>query len=113
MTSESVSVGPDDADEAVAKKAAPLPVDLVIVLRLFPGEPETAVATFYDKAGVALTAMSGLRGQMLARKEGWSRQNAGRTAVAETIKASDREVRLMPFAAIHDETYRLYSVMKA
>ena len=32
---------------------------------------------------------------------------------AWTIKASDREVRLMPFAAIHDETYRLYSVLKA
>lgn len=32
---------------------------------------------------------------------------------AWTIKASDREVRLTPFAAIHDETYRLYSVVKA
>lgn len=91
MASESLAVLAEDTDEAVVKKANPLPVDLIVVLRLFPGEPETAVATFYDKAGVALTAMSGLRGQVLARKEGSSRQIAGRTAVAETIKAADRQ----------------------
>jgi len=91
MASESLAVLADDADDALVKKAAPLPVDVIVVLRLFPGEPETAVATFYDKAGVALTAMSGLRGQALARKEGSSRQIAGRTAVAETIKATDRQ----------------------
>lgn len=90
MASESVAVLADDSDEAVVKKANPLPVDLIVVLRLFPGEPETAVATFYDKAAVALSAMSGLRGQPLTRKEGSSRQIAGRTAVAETIKAAER-----------------------
>ncbi len=91
MASESLAVLPDDADDALVKKAAPLPVDVIVVLRLFPGATETAVATFYDKAGVALTAMSGLRGQVLARNEGSSRQIAGRTAVAETIKAADRQ----------------------
>lgn len=90
MGSESLAVKPEDADEDLVKKAAPLPVDLIIVLRLFPGATETAVATFYDKAGVALSAMSGLRGQVLARKEGSSQQIAGRTAVAETIKEAGR-----------------------
>jgi len=40
---------------------------------------------------VALSALSGLHGQPVARKEGSSRQIAGRTAVAETIKAADRK----------------------
>jgi len=46
MASESLSVLQEDADDAVVKKANPLPVDVIVVLRLFPGEPETAVATF-------------------------------------------------------------------
>lgn len=90
MASESLAVSPEDADEVVVKKAAPLPVDAVVVLRLFPGTTETAVATVYDKAGVALSAMSGLKGQVLARKEGASQQIAGRTAVVETIEQSSR-----------------------
>lgn len=89
MSGESLAATPGDSDEALVKKAAVLPVDVVLVLRLFPGATETAVATFYDKAGAALSALSGSPGQPLARREGGSRQNAGRAAVVETVKKAE------------------------
>lgn len=48
-----------DAD--IVRKAQPMPVDLIAIVRVFPGpvgKPATAVVTFYDKTGNATVALS-------------------------------------------------------
>jgi hypothetical protein len=52
-------------DAAVVKRAAGQPVDVVCVLRVFGGDKETAVATFYDKKGNSLGALSVEKGAHL------------------------------------------------
>ncbi len=90
MTAESIAVLPGDTDAELVKKASYLPVDLIIVLRLFPGatnSPEVAVATLYDKQGSSTGAMAVTAGQPLPRREGVGRQAAGRAAVAEVLES--------------------------
>jgi hypothetical protein len=91
MTAESIAVLAEDTDADLVKKASYLPVDLIVVLRLFPGaanSPEVAVATLYDKAGSATGAMAVTAGQPLPKREGVGRQSAGRTAVVEVIESA-------------------------
>ena len=90
MTAESIAVLPADTDAELVKKASYLPVDLIIVLRVFPGgtnAPEIAVATLYDKKGTSTGAMAVTAGQPLPRREGVGRQAAGRAAVAEVLES--------------------------
>lgn len=80
-------------DEAIAKKAGHLPVGLIAILRVFPGDQPAAVVSFLDKAGTAVAALSVVRGAALARGSK-SQGTAGAgvsTAAADTI------------ARIHDE----------
>ncbi len=61
------------ADEKIAAKAAALPIDQVAIVRVFPGgpgKPWSSVVTFYDKAGKALTALSGEAGTAIASAAG-------------------------------------------
>lgn len=91
MTAESIAVLPTDTDAELVKKAGYLPVDLIIVMRVFPGapnSPEVAVATLYDKEGSSTGAMAVTAGQPLPRREGMSRQSAGRAAVVEVIESA-------------------------
>lgn len=113
MTGESVTVSPQDTDEAIIKKARNLPIDLICVLRVFPGggpsAPEVAVVTVYDQTGASLTAMAATQGQVLPPRESTSRQSAGRDAVAaalenpkskkETKKREPVDPRKITFAA--------------
>lgn len=94
MTGESVSVQPTDSDSAIVKRASVLPVDLVLVVRLFPGATETVVATLYDKAGAAVSAMAGTDGQPLPRKEGQLATTAGRDAVVAAVKTAGVDDRV-------------------
>jgi len=61
------SVGALD-DEAIVRKAAKLPVQLVAVVRVFTTEdaPDTVVVTFYKKGGKATAALSTERGKATA-----------------------------------------------
>lgn len=91
MTGESIAVLAADTDSELVKKASYLPVDLIIVLRLFPGganSPEVAVATLYNKEGTSTGAMAVTAGQPLPKREGVGRQSAGRAAVAEVLESA-------------------------
>jgi hypothetical protein len=55
-------------DSGVVKMAAGQPVDVIAVLRIFGGEKDTAVATFYDKKGGTLGALSVEKGAALAAR---------------------------------------------
>lgn len=85
MTGESLSVAPADDDAAIVKRAAVLPVDLVVIVRTFGGTVETAVATIYDKQGSAVSGMAGVLGQPLPRKEAHLASTAARDAVRSTV----------------------------
>jgi hypothetical protein len=110
MTGESLAVAATDDDVAVVKKAAVLPVDLVVVVRTFPGTSETAVATVYDKAGSAISAMAGPIGQPLPRKEGHLASNAARDAVRSTVRGQkERDSSASTFDPDDEHiTYRRY-----
>ena len=90
MTGESVNVQPTDTDAAIVKRASVLPIDLVLVVRLFPGATETVVATLYDKTGAAVSAMAGTEGRPLALKERQLASTAGRDAVVSSVERSKR-----------------------
>jgi hypothetical protein len=89
MTGESVAVRAGDRDEDVVKKASVLPVDLIIVQRVFPGggSNTVAVATLYDKSGSSVSAIAATSGQPVQRRASSSRVVAGRGAVSEVIQA--------------------------
>lgn len=80
-------------DEAIAKKAAHLPVGLVAVVRVFPGDPPAAVVSFLDKTGKAVTALSVTRGTPLALGD----KAKGTAGAGVTTAAADA------IARIHDE----------
>jgi hypothetical protein len=65
MTGEGVSVQPTDPDQRIVEQSAALPVDVVLVVRTFPGPAETAVAVLYSKEGAPLASMAGTLGQAL------------------------------------------------
>ncbi len=90
MTGESVNVQPTDTDATIVKRASVLPIDLVLVVRLFPGATETVVATLYDKTGAAVSAMAGTEGRPLALKERQLASTAGRDAVVSSVEKSKR-----------------------
>ena len=94
MTGMSLAVQPTDRDDDLVKKANALPVDVVIVQRVFPGSspssPEVAVATLYDKTGTPLGAMALTSGQPLQKREGARRQTAGQDAVVGVLKEKTR-----------------------
>ena len=94
MTGMSLAVLPIDRDDDLVKKATALPVDVIIVQRVFPGSnpssPEVAVATLYDKAGTPLGAMAVTAGQPLQKREGARRQTAGQDAVVGVLKEKSR-----------------------
>ncbi|MDX2010034.1 MAG: hypothetical protein SFW67_07590 [Myxococcaceae bacterium] len=70
MTGEGLAVQPTDPDVRIVQLSAALPVDLVLVVRTFPGPAETAVVMLYTKEGTALTSMAGTLGQVLASRAG-------------------------------------------
>jgi hypothetical protein len=86
MTGESIAVRSADTDAEVVKKAAVLPVELVLVVRTFPGAAETAVATFYDKSGASVAALAGTLGQPLPHQARQVAATAGRDGVSATVK---------------------------
>jgi hypothetical protein len=57
-------------DPTIVKKCAALPVERVVVVRVFEsaGQPARAVATLYDKQGALVTAFTGVAGTALAAK---------------------------------------------
>lgn len=89
MSSDSISGSPSDKDSELVKKAAALPIDLVVVLRLFPGATTdaapVAVATIYDTSAEAVSAMAATRGVPLTARE-TNHQSVGRAAVARSIR---------------------------
>lgn len=68
MTGEGLSVQPADPDAHLVQQSAALPVDLVLIVRTFPGPTETAVALLYSKEGTAVASMAGTLGQPLASR---------------------------------------------
>ncbi|HEY3447462.1 MAG TPA: hypothetical protein VGK67_13990 [Myxococcales bacterium] len=61
------------ADLEIVKRSSALPVDLVLILRVFPGppgKPPMAVGTFYDKQSAAQGAFSVEQGKPLAPRSG-------------------------------------------
>jgi hypothetical protein len=68
MTGEGLSVQPTDPDVRIVQQSAALPVDLVLIVRTFPGPTETAVALLYSKEGAAVASMAGTLGQPLASR---------------------------------------------
>lgn len=89
MTGEGLTVTSADPDAALIKKAAVLPIDLVLILRLFPGQTETAVVTLYDKSGATLGALAANPGVTLLPHEGGLGQAAGRATVVGIVKGRD------------------------
>jgi hypothetical protein len=56
-------------DEAIVKKCAKLPLDVVITVRAFDGdEGATVIVTLYDKAGEVLSAFSAEKGRKIAAR---------------------------------------------
>ncbi|MFT3709373.1 MAG: hypothetical protein QM817_17175 [Archangium sp.] len=102
MGGESVQVKADDRDEAIVKKTAHLPIDLVLVHRVFPGQGEIAVVTIYDRSGNALGAMSATAGQPLAVREartGTSGREAVQASLRETVPPPAPSTGSAPVAA--------------
>jgi hypothetical protein len=61
--------GLDDA--AIVARARPLPVEAIVVVRVFPGgdgQPPRAVVTFYDKKGAAKVAFTTIAGMPIEAK---------------------------------------------
>ncbi|MGC4113297.1 MAG: hypothetical protein QM765_01190 [Myxococcales bacterium] len=61
------------SDQEIVRRCSALPVDLVLVVRVFPGasdRPPMAVGTFYDKTSAAQGAFSVEQGQPLAPRSG-------------------------------------------
>ena len=62
-------------DAQIVQRASALPVEVILVVRVFPGpagRPPMAVATLYDKAGAAQGAFSVERGALLPMRVGAS-----------------------------------------
>ncbi|HEY8211096.1 MAG TPA: hypothetical protein VIG99_26615, partial [Myxococcaceae bacterium] len=61
------------SDEQIVQKCQALPIQAVVVVRVFPGadaaSPPSAVVTFYDKAGKALSALAAALGTPVAARE--------------------------------------------
>lgn len=75
------------SDPEIVNRARNLPVDLVAVVRVFPGSvghPDTAVVTFYDKEAKAVSALTAEAGSALAPREGAA---AGASVSSGTLKA--------------------------
>ncbi len=75
-----------DSDAQVVRKVAALPVDTVVVVRVFAGAAgtsPTAVVTFYDKAGKVLAALSAQQGQAVSTRAG-----GGIGALTNTAKST-------------------------
>ncbi|MCA2977726.1 MAG: hypothetical protein INH41_06190 [Myxococcaceae bacterium] len=90
MTQESLAVLPQDSDAALVKKAQVLPVDLVLVVRTFPGAAELAVCTVYDRSATAVSAVSGTLGQPLVPRAVRLTAIAGRTTVGDALRESPK-----------------------
>jgi hypothetical protein len=67
------------ADEDIVKKAAALPVDRVMIVRVFEGAATTAVVTIYDKSGESRGAFTGVAGQAMTKSE---KKTSGVTSAA-------------------------------
>ncbi len=95
---DAAAIGNVDAldDEAIVAKVAHLPVDRVVVLRVFEGgdgQPANAVATLYDKEGQAVSAFAVAEGFPLTAGQVESGAGAGVSeaaaeAVEDTVEAS-------------------------
>jgi hypothetical protein len=91
MDSASVGEVANLDDQKIVKRAAPLPVDVIAILRLFPGDggSETAVVTFYDKKGATLGALSVIRGTPLTPHPRAAGQGVSREAAAAVDRVFD------------------------
>ncbi len=89
FTAESLGAVDDLDDVAICKKASHLPVDLLAIVRVFPGGggSSTAVVTFLSKACEPLTAMSAARGTAIAAAAGNEARSPGRGVSAEAAQA--------------------------
>ncbi len=69
MSDDALGAVSDLDDAAIVSRAAPMPVDRVLVVRVFAGASgaaPTAVAILYAKDGSVVTALNGTRGQPIA-----------------------------------------------
>ena len=71
------------ADKDIVKKSASLPVDRVMIVRVFSGSSITAVVTIYDKNGNNHGAFTGVKGRIMSKDE---KKTSGVTeAAANTV----------------------------
>ena len=72
-------------DKAIVQRAAPFPVDHVVVVRVFPGDNfDTAVVTMYDREGGVIAGFTAEQGVPLASHGG---ADAGQGVSEETANA--------------------------
>lgn len=101
------------ADREIVKRAAALPVRVVVIARVFPGhgDTETAVVTLYSAQGHTLSAFSTARGTPLAPREAESRQGISTEAASAVSRVLQTErPRARPPTAAERE-YQLRTVL--
>jgi hypothetical protein len=79
-----------DSDAQVLQKAKALPVDTIAIVRVFPGAPgapSTAVVTFYDTAGKALSALSAVAGTPVSARPGSGAAQAVPSSALQAVEA--------------------------
>src|SRR5512140_402845 len=100
------------SDVDVVTRAKAFPVQLVAVVRVFPGAadaPETAVVTFYDKEGKVLSALTATAGTPIAARSGAS---SGEAVSSEALKSVDTVRGSGPATDAEKEYDRKYVVIE-
>jgi len=79
-------------DDAIVKKAQKLPVDRILVVRVFPSRDggDSAVVSVYDKSGSVLGAFTGIAGEPMAQEAAAT----SRGVSSETARAVDDLTRV-------------------
>ena len=100
------------SDLDVVNRAKPFPVQLVAIVRVFPGAadaPETAVVTFYDKEGKVVSALTATAGTPIAARSGAS---SGEAVSSEALKSVDTVRGSSPATNAEKEYDRKYVVIE-
>jgi hypothetical protein len=106
MTGESLGDVSKLGDNDIVARAKGLPVEQVIVLRVFSGgdkAPPTAVATFYDKDGKVLSALTTQKGIEVAARPPSSATTRG--VSSETAEAVSQVAKSIPDGTDPREEY--------
>jgi hypothetical protein len=108
MDASSIGSVAELEDRAIVEKASALPVDVVAIVRVFPGaEGSTSVVTLYGKDGTAKSAFTAKQGEPLAANEAPATRTAGEglnpeasSAVSSSVQEAqtDREEALATFS---------------